>query len=81
MSDMETPAGVERQFAIIAGSRFRGFVEESDGEVVDTDFGVPSSAIRIMQFGDRAVFMLVRHGDSLLIPPHRINYRANLKAL
>jgi 5'-methylthioinosine phosphorylase len=34
-----------------------------------------------MQFGDRAVFMLVRHGDSLLIPPHRINYRANLKAL
>ena len=81
MSDVETPAGGERQFAIIAGSGFQGFVEESEGEVVQTEFGVPSSPVRIMQFGDRAVFMLVRHGDSLLIPPHRINYRANLKAL
>ena len=81
MLGMEAPAGVARQFAIIAGSRFQAFAEESGGETVQTGFGTPSSPIRIIQFGDRAVFVLARHGDALLIPPHKINYRANLKAL
>jgi len=81
MSDVDAPAGVERQFAIIAGSGFQGFAEQSEGEFVQTDFGAPSSPIRIIQFGDKAVFTLARHGDSILIPPHKINYRANLKAL
>ena len=78
---MESPAGVERQFAIIAGSGFQALAEESEGESVQTAFGAPSSPVRIVQFGDRVVFMLARHGDALLIPPHKINYRANLKAL
>ena len=55
MSDTETPAGVERQFAIIAGSRLQAFSKESAGEIVATDFGVPSSPIRTIQFGDRVV--------------------------
>ena len=78
---MESPAGVERQFAIIAGSGFQALAEESEGETVQTAFGAPSSPVRIVQFGDRAVFMLARHGDALLVPPHKINYRANLKVL
>ena len=50
-------------------------------EVIRTPFGEPSSAL---VFGDvaghRAIF-LARHGNGHTIPPHRVNYRANLWAL
>jgi 5'-methylthioinosine phosphorylase len=81
MSDTSEAINGERQFAIIAGSGFQELSDESDGRVFATAFGAPSSPIRDLQYGDRTVFLLSRHGDSLLIPPHRINYRANMKAL
>jgi purine nucleoside phosphorylase len=71
----------ERKFAIIAGSGFQALGEASAGQVIQTDFGAPSSAIRHISIGTQEVFLLSRHGDALLIPPHRINYRANLRAL
>lgn len=81
MSDTSKAPDGERQFAVIAGSGFQALAMETDGRVFPTDFGAPSSPIRDLHYGDRTVFLLSRHGDSLLIPPHRINYRANLKAL
>ncbi len=45
---------------------------------VDTAYGVPSSALQFA--GEQAVF-LARHGRDHSIPPHRINYRANIQAL
>lgn len=71
----------ERQFAIIAGSGFRDFGVEAEGRLVDTPFGAPSGPIRTLVYADHSVFLLPRHGDDLLIPPHRINYRANMQAL
>ena len=70
-----------RQFAIIAGSGFRDFGVDSEGKVIGTEYGDPSGPIRKLEYDDQSVFLLPRHGDSLLIPPHRINYRANMKAL
>ncbi|MGI9262799.1 MAG: S-methyl-5'-thioinosine phosphorylase [Woeseiaceae bacterium] len=70
-----------RQFAIIAGSGFRDFGVDSEGKRHDTEFGEPSGPIRELQYDDQSVFLLPRHGDELLIPPHKINYRANMKAL
>lgn len=81
MSDKNNSTKGDRQYAIIAGSGFQSLAKESEGRVFPTDFGMPSSPIRDLQYGDKTVFLLSRHGDSLLIPPHRINYRANLKAL
>jgi 5'-methylthioinosine phosphorylase len=81
MSDTSKAPDGERQFAVIAGSGFQALANESEGRAFPTDFGVPSSPIRDLDYGGRTVFLLSRHGDSLLIPPHRINYRANLKAL
>jgi len=81
MSDTDLAPTGERRFAIIAGSGFQALTEGSAGQVVQTDFGMPSSSIRDLRYGDRTVYLLARHGDSLLIPPHRINYRANLQAL
>ena len=72
---------MREQCAIIVGSGFDGFVGEEDGMRVSTPFGEPSSAIRDLTIGDDVVRVLARHGDRHAIPPHLINYRANLVAL
>jgi len=73
-------AGIQ-QYAVIAGSGFQSFGEDAQELQVETDYGSPSSPVRELQYGGRTVYLLARHGDGLLIPPHRINYRANLAAL
>lgn len=50
-------------------------------EVVRTPFGEPSSALIFGQLAGRNVVFLARHGHGHTIPPHRVNYRANLWAL
>jgi purine nucleoside phosphorylase len=67
------------RFALIEGS---GFDPADDaGEMVDTPYGAASAAIRRGRRGKQDVLWLPRHGDRHTIPPHRINYRANLYAL
>jgi 5'-methylthioadenosine phosphorylase len=50
-------------------------------EVVRTPYGEPSSALTFGQIAGRDVVFLARHGYGHTIPPHRVNYRANLWAL
>ena len=50
-------------------------------EVIRTPYGEPSSALVFGQIGGRDVVFLARHGQGHTIPPHRVNYRANLWAL
>jgi len=50
-------------------------------EVVRTPYGEPSSALIFGQIVGRDVVFLARHGHGHTIPPHRVNYRANLWAL
>jgi len=69
------------QYAVIVGSGFRDFGEDSASHQIETGFGAPSAPIRELAFGDQRVFLLPRHGEDLLIPPHAINYCANLQAL
>lgn len=69
------------QYAVIAGSGFQSCGEGATEHHLPTDYGAPSSPVREVVYGERTVFLLARHGDDLLIPPHRINYRANLAAL
>ncbi|HSD00118.1 MAG TPA: S-methyl-5'-thioinosine phosphorylase [Casimicrobiaceae bacterium] len=50
-------------------------------EVIRTPYGEPSAALIFGELaGHRAIF-LARHGQGHTIPPHRVNYRANLWAL
>ncbi|MEE8425669.1 MAG: S-methyl-5'-thioinosine phosphorylase [Woeseiaceae bacterium] len=72
---------MRKKFAIIVGSGFDGFVGAEDGVLASTPFGEPSSPIRDLTIGDDVLRVLSRHGDSHAIPPHLINYRANLVAL
>jgi len=50
-------------------------------EVVRTPYGEPSSALIFGQLAGRDVVFIARHGHGHTIPPHRVNYRANLWAL
>jgi 5'-methylthioadenosine phosphorylase len=50
-------------------------------EVVRTPYGEPSSALLFGQVGGHDAVFLARHGHGHTIPPHRVNYRANLWAL
>ncbi|MFP6782311.1 MAG: MTAP family purine nucleoside phosphorylase, partial [Gammaproteobacteria bacterium] len=46
-----------------------------------TRFGKPSGAVVEGRFGNQHIFFLPRHGHNHTIPPHQINYRANIAAL
>lgn len=46
-----------------------------------TRYGAPSGPVRTGLLHGRPVAFLARHGEGHSLPPHRINYRANLAAL
>lgn len=69
------------RFALIVGSGFADLAGDGPGETVATRFGPPSAPIRTLTLGSREVRVLRRHGDGHALPPHAINYRANLLAL
>ena len=50
-------------------------------EVVRTPYGEPSAPMVYGQLGGKEVVFLPRHGPGHTIPPHEINYRANIWAL
>lgn len=50
-------------------------------EVVHTPFGEPSGALTFGKILGKEVIFLARHGYGHTIPPHMVNYRANLWAL
>ncbi len=61
-------------------SMMQGF-EFSHDESVDTGFGAPSSALTHGRLFEQDIVFLARHGAPHRIPPHKVNYRANIRAL
>lgn len=55
--------------------------ELREERVVNTPYGEPSSPIRFVAVEGRTFALIFRHGPEGSIPPHRINYRANVEAL
>ena len=49
--------------------------------VLDTPFGAPSDAIVQGTLGETTLLFLPRHGRGHRVPPHTINFRANICAL
>jgi 5'-methylthioinosine phosphorylase len=47
---------------------------------VDSQYGHPSADLAEYQQGDLQLFFLPRHGKHHKIPPHAVNYRANIDA-
>jgi len=50
-------------------------------EPVKTPYGDPSSTLVFGELDGVEVIFLPRHGDRHTIPPHQVNYRANIHAL
>ncbi|RMD70744.1 MAG: S-methyl-5'-thioinosine phosphorylase [Gammaproteobacteria bacterium] len=50
-------------------------------KVVRTPYGEPSSPVTLGHLWNKEIAFLARHGYGHTIPPHRVNYRANLWAL
>lgn len=71
------------ELAIIGGSGLARWPELREGERkrLDTPFGPPSEPPVQLSDGREAVWFLPRHGETHRLPPHAINYRANLWAL
>ena len=69
--------------AVIGGSGLYKFpgLENVTRHTVDTPYGAASGDVVIGDFAGRRVAFLARHGESHTLPPHRVNYRANLWAL
>jgi len=47
---------------------------------VSSTYGQPSADLAEYRVGDLQLFFLPRHGDQHNIPPHAVNYRANIDA-
>ena len=69
------------KLAIVGGSGALGLFTELGTESLTTPFGPPSARPRHIEINGSPALFLARHGDPHRIPPHRVNYRANLHAL
>lgn len=69
--------------AIIAGTGLYQIdeLEILGREEVETPWGVPSAPLVHGRWHGHNVVFLARHGDPHRIPPHQVNYRANLWAV
>lgn len=64
---------------LILGTGVAPVCRSDDWSECKTDFG--SALLSTVRVGSRDVIVLLRHGTGANIPPHLINYRANLIAL
>ncbi|MGY0558228.1 S-methyl-5'-thioinosine phosphorylase [Lysobacter sp. A421] len=80
---MEKPVDKPIELAVIGGTGLYRLAELVDVESHQpaTRFGVPSGPVRVGTLDGHRVAFLARHGEGHSLPPHRINYRANLAAL
>jgi 5'-methylthioadenosine phosphorylase len=69
--------------AIIGGTGLDqlGNLKISHRQVIRTPYGEPSGALTFGTINQHEVMFLARHGYGHTIPPHEVNYRANLWAL
>lgn len=66
---------------VFGGSGFYEFLSDVEEVWVDTPYGMPSDRVAIAEIAGRRVAFLPRHGRDHRLPPHKINYRANLWAM
>ncbi|MCI0346370.1 MAG: S-methyl-5'-thioadenosine phosphorylase [Chloroflexi bacterium] len=66
------------EIGVFGGSGFYSLLDDVREIKVDTPYGPPSDSFFLADVGGRRVAFLPRHSRSHSIPPHRINYRANV---
>lgn len=66
---------------IIGGSGFYDLASNLTEIKTETPYGPPSEKITLGKIANRKVAFLARHSKTHDVPPHQINYRANIWAL
>ena len=66
---------------IFGGSGFYRFLDDVEEMPLATPYGPPSAPVRVGKIEGVDVAFMPRHGDEHKLPPHRINYRANVWAM
>ncbi len=69
------------EIGVFGGSGFYSLLDDVREIKVDTPYGPPSDSFFLASVSDRRVAFLPRHGRRHTIPPHLINYRANVWAM
>lgn len=66
------------EVGVFGGSGFYSFLEDVEEVTVDTPYGHPSDSYFVGDVDGTRVAFLPRHGRRHHLPPHMINYRANV---
>ncbi len=66
--------------AIIGGTGLYRLAALVDAKAMTaaTPYGMPSAPVCVGMFGAHRIAFLARHGEEHALPPHKVNYRANL---
>jgi 5'-methylthioadenosine phosphorylase len=72
---------MKADIGVFGGSGFYSFLENIEEVEIDTPYGKPSDKISIASYKGKKIAFLPRHGKAHAIPPHLINFRANLHAM
>jgi len=69
--------------AVIGGTGLYQLAALTDVETLadSTIYGTPSAPVRVGSIAGKRVAFLARHGEGHSLPPHQVNYRANLRRL
>lgn len=71
----------EAEIGIFGGSGFYKLLDHYEERSIETPYGAPSSKVAIGKLGGKLVAFMPRHGPDHQLPPHMINYRANVWAM
>ena len=69
------------EIGVFGGSGFYSLLENVREAKIDTPYGPPSDSVFLATVAGRKVAFLPRHGRKHTIPPHMINFRANVWAM
>ena len=66
---------------IFGGSGLYSFLDNVEEIQVETEYGMPSDSVFLGEHAGKKIAFLPRHGRKHSIPPHKINYRANVNVM
>jgi 5'-methylthioadenosine phosphorylase len=66
---------------VFGGSGFYSFLDDVTEHDIQTSWGQPAAPVTIGVVADVRVAFLPRHGRHHELPPHRVDYRANVAAM
>ena len=67
------------KIGIISGHEIPNLIKNPEEIIVETPFD--DVLVKVSQLGNHDLFFINRHGENPNIPPHKINYLANIQAL